>query len=1250
MMHILFAEWSRLARWALLLAALHLGTLLFLGRMVDLGQQPLAVHWAFCASYALIGLLLGVFQCSGYARPSHWLVLLHRPLPIRKIAVPVFAGGALVLVCSIALPVLLAALWQSSMTARVVDVRHELLALAALNVSLCGYAAGSFAVIAPRRYAAVGLVLLFWMIQARATGPAALLVQLIIVAWAFALLATVFKPDRDAPPRFAAVLALPTAMGVYFVVLVGFAVLESFWIAWGQHPKSGTPPPLGYEAMQQADPAERMLAALRESSHPDARLLAEQVRLSTPVTLGLQISRPPQWHELTNVAPMEFDDARTGMRFVFSHDDGLYHGYRLGNGAAAAVLQPDSPFSLPPLAIGRLPGMPAADRLFIAGSDLFHYDSRSGALRRRVALPHGESLLSLAMAGDAVIVRTDAALYALDLRPFFEHDRMFAPRARLPMSGEPGDVGAVDLIELVDGYLVVTTLGARSDDPAGADGRQIAQRLGFDGTVEEVGHRALQADFGWLFRYRAYWLSPALFECRRAAEQWAAQPDPHDRTTPAPIPATAHALALLLSAVSLLATLGRTQVGRMSRTGRALWLVASAAFGLPMMVAFALIHRLDHASASRRWLGRWVTAALLACVSTQVSAQPRDAFLAAPTVSHVTIAPDATSVAWIATEDARRSVWLQDLASGHRQRLMAHTAAGRLEFSTDARWLMLASDDRLFALATRGQGGSGIVATLGSERNFERVDPSVGAAVLITSEQRVGDTRRWRLSRLTVTGDEESLYESASRIAGFALDAHGRPAWIELVESAHLGVHAASSSTPAVMRCASVHRCTPIHADDRGVTLHTDRMEGDPAGLGRIVRWDGIGEPQVLLRDPAGEADIEFISADPTGRPRLAGCTSTGPRLLAADSRDRAAVDALTALLPGYVLRPQISRSLWLVEARSTALPFPRWFLFDPVSHDIKLFIEGGAQREGRQANAVRWTASDGMTLHGFLTLADEGVRAPLVVLAHGGPWSHWQSQYSMLTQFMVSRGVSVFQPNHRGSTGHGHAYKAAARGDFGGNGRVQHDIDEGVDALLARGIGKPGQAAIVGASFGGYAALLGATFSPQRYQAALAFVPPTDFASTIKHVLRTPESLALERHTPMSEWFRQHDLDVTDAGSMRRLHANSPLSHVANLSRPVIIVAAGEDRRVAVTGIIEYAARASLAGKPVTVVIDDNAGHRMDGKVSREAQLFLIELMLHQTLGVDAPAPLQGAVQAYLAEHVRCCGAEPLAGMTITR
>ena len=179
---------------------------------------------------------------------------------------------------------------------------------------------------------------------------------------------------------------------------------------------------------------------------------------------------------------------------------------------------------------------------------------------------------------------------------------------------------------------------------------------------------------------------------------------------------------------------------------------------------------------------------------------------------------------------------------------------------------------------------------------------------------------------------------------------------------------------------------------------------------------------------------------------------------------------------------------------------------------------------------------------------------------------------------------------------------------------------------------------AIAGASFGGYAALLGVTYEPDLFKAAVAFVPPSDMAWTLRWILRNPEAMALGRTVPMPDMLRMLALDPEDTARMAALRTQSPMANLARLRRPVLLVAGGEDRRVGIAGVVEYAARLKLAGKDVSLFVDDDAGHVNRTPLARESNLYLLEAMLHRHLGGPAPAPPDGALRAYLTGSQRLC------------
>lgn len=677
---------------------------------------------------------------------------------------------------------------------------------------------------------------------------------------------------------------------------------------------------------------------------------------------------------------------------------------------------------------------------------------------------------------------------------------------------------------------------------------------------------------------------------------------------------------------------------------------------------------------ARRALARIAASLFLLCfaslpVAAATAPLPRKAFVLQPTVSSVTLSPDGRRIAWLRETGRAREVWLLTLDDGTTRRLLAHTSAESLDWSGDGRWLMLASPGQLDALAVTvhgaGQGRSGRMATLGAQvrRELLRIDETRPAAAIVletTGPRGIAAQARWHLVRIDARGRRELLHGAAQRILGFALDPRGRLTHVQRVEGLSLVVRRIETDGRAteVLRCTQMRVCTPlVTGEDGSLLLRAHVDTGDGTERIALLRLGRDGTRQVLHADPYGEADLDGIVIDrATHAPRIVAYRSTIARNHALDPTLRPHLDALAARLPDRDLRLSLGRGpgvQWLVEARGGRQQGLRWHRYDPATGTLSLlFDDAPLHAHDRtpatyipdtllsQRRPVQWQASDGMRLHGFLQLPPgrDAARAPLVVLVHGGPWNHARPEYNGIAQYLAHRGYVVFEPNFRGSTGHGIAYTLAANGDFG-NGRVQRDIIEGTRHLLASGIGDPQRVAIAGASFGGYAALLGVTFEPDLFKAAIAFVPPPDMAWTLRWILRNPESMALGRTVPMPDMLRMLALDPDDTARMAALRAQSPMANLARLRRPVLLVAGGEDRRVGIAGVVEYAARLKLAGKDVSLFVDDEAGHVNRTPLARESNLYLLEAMLHRHLGGPAPTPPDGALRGYLSGSQRLCG-----------
>ncbi|QYM79690.1 S9 family peptidase [Horticoccus luteus] len=251
-----------------------------------------------------------------------------------------------------------------------------------------------------------------------------------------------------------------------------------------------------------------------------------------------------------------------------------------------------------------------------------------------------------------------------------------------------------------------------------------------------------------------------------------------------------------------------------------------------------------------------------------------------------------------------------------------------------------------------------------------------------------------------------------------------------------------------------------------------------------------------------------------------------------------------------------------------------------------------------RPMKPISYKARDGLTIHGYLTLpaGAEGKRVPLIIHPHGGPYGirdEWG--YDPEVQLMANRGYAVLQPNYRGSGGYGVSFLLAGRKEWGG--KMQDDLTDGVKWAIAQGIADPDRVAIVGASYGGYAALAGVTFTPDLYCCAVNYVGVSDL-SIIAGFARNN----LGDRTYAKNWIGD------DAEYLR---TRSPVNYVQNIRVPTLHGYGDNDPRVDIDNWKRLKRQLDKYGKKYTFVRQAEEGHGFrheDARVAfyREVEKFL--------------------------------------------
>lgn len=631
---------------------------------------------------------------------------------------------------------------------------------------------------------------------------------------------------------------------------------------------------------------------------------------------------------------------------------------------------------------------------------------------------------------------------------------------------------------------------------------------------------------------------------------------------------------------------------------------------------------------------------------------PREAFLDSRALQVVRLAPDGRHVAWLRDEGESRSLWLLPTAGGAARRLLPRTDADRMYWSQDGRWLFLVSSRSLASLPLEGGGGMRVPLNGIERRGVMQVDASQPAAVILRERLRDADGERWRIVRMDARGQRSVLREDAHWIHDVVFDTGGRLVALSRFEGDGNGnaIHRVEpdGSLRLLRRLEPMARGDLLAAMDDGSLL----LRGNTGGnLTRVLRMDADGLLHTVHADPRGEADLDQAVLDPVTRePLVASYRSTVAATYGLGPA-RGGVEAIVRHFAGRDVDIDIGRGAdarWLVAERDSSLRDPHWHLYDPRSGSFRAIADDGAKAaralpEASLAHKIAFSyrASDGMTVRGFLLLPPgaDPAKVPLVAQVHGGPINHFRPGYDGVAQLLANRGYAVFQSNFRGSTGHGRDYMFASNGDYG-NGRVQRDIVEGVRYLLAQGIGDPDRVGIVGHSFGGYSTLLGVTFAPELFKVGVAGAPPADLGWSMQWLLDAGDQGALPDRSLLAS-LQALRIDPNDPDTRVRLRAQSPMANAALMRRPLLLMAGGADRTVAIREVVHYAAKLETLDKPVTLYVEPGGGHSPVDPLPREAYAYLMEAMLHAHLGGVAPAPPGARLRAWLRANLRLAGPE---------
>jgi dipeptidyl aminopeptidase/acylaminoacyl peptidase len=355
---------------------------------------------------------------------------------------------------------------------------------------------------------------------------------------------------------------------------------------------------------------------------------------------------------------------------------------------------------------------------------------------------------------------------------------------------------------------------------------------------------------------------------------------------------------------------------------------------------------------------------------------------------------------------------------------------------------------------------------------------------------------------------------------------------------------------------------------------------------GRLVRTDlASGQDEVLLEDP--EADVAGAMLHPdTREPQIVQVVKDRVQYHVLDPAVDADFKAIRALDPGdpQIIGRDEADATWLVAFTNDTAP-AKYFAYDRERRAGSFLFESRpelARYETARMEPFSFTTRDGLTVHGYATFPPGSGRSalPAVVDVHGGPQVRDMWGWNPEAQWLANRGYLCVQVNYRGSTGYGKSFVAAGDREWGA--KMHDDLLDAVRYVVDQGWADRHRVAIYGGSYGGYAALVGAAFTPDVFRCAVDIVGPSNLKTLLETIPPYWKPMA-------ASLYKRVGNPETDA---EFLWSRSPLSRARDIRIPLLIAQGANDPRVKQAESEQIVAALAEAGIDYEYLLFPDEGH----------------------------------------------------------
>ena len=606
---------------------------------------------------------------------------------------------------------------------------------------------------------------------------------------------------------------------------------------------------------------------------------------------------------------------------------------------------------------------------------------------------------------------------------------------------------------------------------------------------------------------------------------------------------------------------------------------------------------------------------------------PRDVFFGNPDRALVKISPDGTRLAYLAPHNGILNVWVQTIGEDDARPVTNATERPiRMYFWAENGEQILYRQDKggnedfhIYAVSLKDGTEIDLTPYENVQARVTASDKSFPDEILVELNNRDPQHHDvWRIN--TRTGKGELVYENLDGYAGFIADAD-------------FDIRVAVRMTPEGGADAYIREDNEAAWSELARWGPIDQGGSGPIGFTRdgstlYVADSRNAETSRLYeyRAPAGDAQkssYKLIASNERAD------LSEGSLVVHPDTGKIQAVGFEHARLEWELLDPRIAKdweylsdiadgemsvlsrsnddAKWVVAYLRDNGPVEFW-LYDRAAQKAQYLFSNRSQLEGKtlaKMEPVIIKSRDGLDLVSYLTkpVGSKGKNLPMVLLVHGGPWGRDSWGYNGLHQWLANRGYAVLSVNFRGSTGLGKSFMNAGNREWAG--RMHDDLIDAVNWAVEEDIADPDKVAIMGGSYGGYATLVGMTFTPEFFAAGVDIVGPS-------HVRTLLESIP-PYWVPIKSMFESR---VGALSEPDYLDSISPLTRVDKICRPLLIGQGANDPRVKEAESRQIVEAMQAKNLPVTYVLFPDEGHGFARPQNNKAFFAITEVFLSQHLG----------------------------------